>query len=343
MNNNNIKLIDATNVETIEDSIKHSHKQYSIEDCIMVRTTDIFPFDGIVQTPINGNAYEFGKSTFLGDIIVKELNKKYPNHFYDEDEANKYSNELKEYAVIFETLRRTVHFTLNGLVGSTAYGNFDNKPFVIFEPLKYHLNESLKSLRVEDTYFDDDLCLSDESAILISEEIFNQISKDPNYINDLQRFNIYIYNGNQQVAVSKVLNDMGYDSFLISSHGYVNGINDGSAASNMWHFTVDFAKKNNFSLEKHFYSKINLEDALMREEKSKEIDKLHLLYIIDNSTVSPDLGEKIKLLLESNESINDLLELLVEQIGFEQLKKLTKDFNNNYIASLNKAKNSKKY
>lgn len=335
---NNIKYIDTTNTDVIDDIADHYSKQYSIDDCMMVRTTDVFPFDKIVQTPINGNAYGFGHSSFFKEILIQELKKKYPKYFSDDIESKKYSDELNEYNVVFETLRRTVHFTLNGLVGSNAYGNFDDKPFVIFEPLKYHINSSLKSLRVEDVYFDENQLLSDEAAILISDDVFKKISIDDKYIKDLENFNLYVYKGNQQTAVASVLNDMGYDSFLVSSNGYVNGLDDGPA-NNMWNFTVDFAKQNNISLERHFYSKINYEDALLREEKGKEIEKEHLIYILDNSTVLPELRDTIKVLLEEGNVPNNFIGELVGQIGFEQLKKLTKDFNNNYIETLNNGKN----
>lgn len=336
-----IKYIDATNVEIIEDSLDSTNKDYSIEDCVMVRTTDIFPFDGIVQTPINGNAYEFSKSTYFGEIIIDMLKNKYPDHSFNEDVAEKYSKELSEYAVVFETLRRTVHFTINGLVGSTAYGNFDNRPYVILEPLKHHLDTSMKGLRVEDTYFDNDVSLSNESTIVIDEKTFNQISNDPNYMEDLSKFKIYVYKGNQQNAVSLALNDMGYDSFMVSSHGYVNGIEENSPASKMYDFVNDFAQKNNIPQERHFYSKLNYEDALARNEKSEEINKMHLMHVLDNSNVSPELSEQIKLLLEYRQDITSLLEQVIKQIGFEQLKTLTKEFNKNYIETLKEGKNSK--
>jgi len=340
--NDNIKYIDATNTEIIEDSLNSSYKEYTLNDCVLVRTTDIFPFNGVVQSPINGNAYEFGNSMYFHEIIINELKEKYPNHFSDEKESDKYFSDLSQYKVVFETMRRTVHFTINGLVGSTAYGNFDNRPYVILEPLKFHMDESLKGLRVEDSYFEGDFSLSNECAIVIDENTFNKISFNPNYSSELEKFKIYVYKGNQQNAVSLALNDMRYDSFLVSSNGYVNGINDDSAAFKMYKFINAFAQKNNIPQERHFYSQINYEDALVRNEKSETIHTMHLMYILDNSNVPSDLSEKIKMFLEEKIDVSNLLKSLVQYIGFEQLKKLTKEFNDNYIESLNKGKNSKK-
>lgn len=337
-----IKYIDATNTEIIEDSLDSSHKEYSINDCVLVRTTDIFPFDGVVQSPINGKAYEFSNSIYFGEIIISELKKKYPNYFMDEVEEDKYSSELNEYKVVFEIFRRTVHFTINGLVGSTAYGNFDNRPYVILDPLKHHLESSMKGLRVEDTYFEGDLSLSNECAIVIDEDTFNKISNDPNYINELAKFKIYVYKGNQQQAVSLALNDMGYDSFLVSSNGYSNGLDDNSAARNMYNFVDSFAKKHNIPQERHFYSTINYEDALARNERSKEINKMHLMYVLNNSNLPKDVIDTIMYVLEVNGDITHLLEQVIKQIGFEELKRLTKEFNDNYIKTLNQTRSSKK-
>ncbi|MBQ9071809.1 MAG: hypothetical protein IJY25_01450 [Bacilli bacterium] len=337
-----IKFIDTTNMEIDGDSVDYNNKEYTIKDCVLVRTTDIFPTDGIVQTPINGNAYEFGRSSIMGEAISKKVKEKHPNFYMTEEAGEKYSKELDEFNVCFETCRRTIHFVLNGLVGSTAYGNFSGKPFVIIEPLKYHLDQTLKSLRVEDVYFDDDMRLSNACTILIDENYFRENQDNLEFIEQLKKFNVYIYRGNQQAAVSKVLSDLGYDSFLISSNGYSNGLNSGMAASNMWNFINDFAKQNNISLDRHFYSQINYEDAIKRQEKGEEIDKQHLYYILDNSTVSNELREKIKILLQEGYNIEVLIDELIEQIGLEQIKVLTKQFNDIYIRKLNSTKNRSK-
>lgn len=336
-----IKYIDATNTEIIEDSLNSTNKEYSLNDCVIVRTTDVFPFDGIVQSPINGNAYEFGNSNYFGEIVNRMLKDKYPNIFTDENEEKKFFDELNEYKVVFETLRRTSHFTINGLVGTTAYGNFDNNPFVIIDPLKYHLDNSIRGMRVEDTYFEGDLSLSNESAIVIDEGTYNKISKDPKYSNDLAKFKIYVYKGCQQNAVSLALNDMGYDSFMVSSNGYVNGIDGHSRASKMYNFVNEYIKNNNIPNERHFYSQINYEDALARNEKSNQINMMHLMYVLENSNISPEVIDGINYALEVKSDITGILEQVINQISLEKLKTLTKEFNNNYIETLKNNKDSK--
>ena len=334
-----IKFIDTTSMEVSGDSVDYTDKEYGIEDCILVRTTDIFPMDGIVETPINGNAYEFGKSSIIGEAISKKVREKHPNYYMTEEAGEKYSRELAEFDVCFETCRRTIHFAMNGLVGSTAYGNFEGKPFVIFEPLKYHLDPSLKCLRVEDVYFDNDIKLSNECSILLEENYLRENYNNLEFLEQLKNFNVYVYRGNQQAAVSKVLSDLGYDSYLISSNGYSNGLSDGMAASKMWRFVNNFATENNISLDRHFTSQINYEDSIARQEKGKEIDIKHLTYILDNSTVSEELKNKIvPLLYEHPSYLESLMDELVNEIGLDQIKELTSEFNDLYIKELNSTK-----
>lgn len=337
-----IKFIDASNIEIQGDSVERAYKEYGISDCILVRTTDFFPKDHIIQTPANANAYEFAKSSIIGEAISKKLKEKYIN-FNIEEAEQKYSQELDEFKVCFEVCRRTIHFTMNGLVGSTSYGNFDGKKFVIFEPLKYHLDSSLKSLRVEDVYFDDDMKLSNESSILLEENYFKENSNNLDFLEQLKKFKVYVYRGNQQAAVSMVLKDLGYDSFLVSSNGYCNGISDRTAASKLWNFVCDFAIENNISLDKHFYSEINNEDRIRRQEKGEEIDRKHIIYILDNSNVSLDIKNKIiSLLYENPIYLEPLMEELVDEIGLDKIKELTKQFNDIYISSLNSKKTKSK-
>ena len=155
----------------------------------------------------------------------------------------------------------------------------------------------------------------------------------------MENFKVYVYRGNQQAAVSKVLSDLGYDSFLVSSNGYSNGLNDGMAASKMWKFINNFAIENNISLDRHFNSQINYEDCINRQEKGKEIDIKHLTYLLDNSTVSEELKNKIvSLLYEHPSYLEPLMDELVNEIGLEKIKELTSSFNDLYIKELNSSK-----
>ena len=66
----NITYIDESMYDTLTNVSK---EDYTVDDCVIVRTTDIFPKDGMVITPKNGGAYGFGRSVILEEIIRKKI------------------------------------------------------------------------------------------------------------------------------------------------------------------------------------------------------------------------------------------------------------------------------
>lgn len=207
---NNITYLECNSDLCIDDSVLKRNDSYDLDDCVLVRTTDIFPFNGIVETPVHGNAYAFTSSDIIGEAILDVLRKKYSG-----DELLK---ESKKYEVCFEIFRTTIHFCINGLVTSHMYGNFEGRPYAIIEPLKHHImDKSLCSLNACDTYFNDDMVLSDEAVLVITEDKFNEIKNDLLYVDTLSKFKIFVYRGNNQYeAVRNVLEKLGYDYFRIN-------------------------------------------------------------------------------------------------------------------------------
>lgn len=341
----NLKYVDVSGIENYGDSAEYTDKEYTIEDCVLVRTTDIFPSNQVIQTPLNAKACSKGESFYIGDIIHKKLKQKYPKYSIDESECEKFNEELNKYYVCYQSHRSTIHFCINGLVGSHAYGNFENRSFIIIDPLKYHLDNSLKGLRVEDTYFNDDMRLSNECVILIKEEVFKSISNNAQYLNELKNFKVYVFKGDEQIALKEVLKDLGYDSFMVNSHGYSNGLDQSLAAGKMYNYINKFALQNNIGSDRHYYSKIKEEDDNKLFEHTKEVDKKHILYLLDNLNIPTELRENIKQVLEEVNNMNyikfilePMLEKIIDLIGIDTIKKLTEEFNKNFINNLNLSK-----
>lgn len=61
----NIAYIDESMYDTLTNVSKND---YTVDDCVMVRTTDIFPKDRMVITPKNGGAYGFGRSVIFEEF-----------------------------------------------------------------------------------------------------------------------------------------------------------------------------------------------------------------------------------------------------------------------------------
>ena len=173
------------------------------KDLALVRTTTIFPKNGIIETTDKHS-----------DLIVEE---------------SPFAKELKEAGVIdpkkynilkFQN-RRTIHFTLNGLVGSHEYGNFQNRNFIIIEPFDEHVeDDSLMNINEADTYFQDNMVLSKRAAILIPVEKYKALIKDENMLKELNKMDIRLFEGNEEEAVRMCLLDKGYAFGEIHKWGF---------------------------------------------------------------------------------------------------------------------------
>ena len=298
---------------------------YNIEDCVLIRKTGTFPKDGIVETPVHALAYEFGKSSIIGDAIYDKLREKYNNNIED------IARESKKYDVYFETYRRTIHFTINGVVADSMYGQF-SYPYAIIEPLKHHINdESLATLRVEDTYFTDDMKLSDEAIILVPESEVDSLKEKYN----LEGITIRTYKDSLEEAIKETLTEKGYDFFDVNDHGYRKGLDSGTKDSEMYNFIYEYSKAHGIPQQRHFYAEINYEDREKRQEEAEKIDELHLRYILDSGLVNEETIDKINNLFENRmyykQDFEELMSQVVDQVGLDKLAELTDEFNQKMI------------
>ena len=301
---------------------------YTIDDCLLIRTTDIYPQNHIVQTPKHGHAYSFGSSVLFSDLLISRIKSKYPNVMSSQEEKE-FEQVLREYDVFFSIPRSTIHFTINGLVGSHEYGSFDNRPFIIIEPLKNQIdNPSLEGIRTEDTYFSDDLVLSKDAVIMIPKWYYDSI--DSSTIKS--EYNVFVFEGKEIDAISYVLNSLGYNAFIVGKHGYVKSFMDQNDETNMTLFIRNFAHNNNLKQDKHCYSEIYKDDYITRYKANNEEEREYLRYIVDNSILPDDLLKKISYYINNLSDISDItrdscIEQLLDIIELDNLKKLTKEYN----------------
>ena len=351
------------NKEYVGDSVKDKYDEYTLDDCILIRTTDAFPFDRIIETPVHGNAFVHGDSYILGDAIADMIRDKYPDRSINKEAKENFFKELGETKIASKSYRSTIHFTINGLVTSHLYGNFDNRDYTIFEPLKHHIKDSsLLSLDACDTYFNDDMKLSNEAIILIEKKKYEEIKNKEEYSEVLNNMEVYVYTGNIEEAVSIILHDYGYDSFIINNHGYVNGLSDNTGANKMWECLDELRKDYNIEVIPHFDSEFNHEDIKKTSIEGEKSDLENFIYIFDraikdnlldnelvssiNTALELDKDNSISYLKEKNskymhynQDYNEygksyLLKIVptfIEKIGLEKLKQYIKEYNQLYI------------
>ena len=346
--------------EQFDDSIVTKKEEYSLEDIVLVRTTDQFPFKKIVETPNHGRATTKGSSYILGQEIVEAIRRKYKT--VQEKSREAFIEEVHQFDVLAKNPRKTIHFAINGLVGSHELGNFEGRAFVIIEPLKHHIEDkSLLSLGACDTYFDDDMILSEDAVVLIEESIYKKIKDDEKYKPTLESMKkIYVYRGNQKEAVKQVLNELGYDAFIVNSHGYVRGLESESQAGKMWNYLERIRKEKGIKTISHFESSYNEEDHEILEEESLRGDIIYVIFIVEKAFNEKIIDEEFRnkiidaIKKDSELGINyaeeyydysstkrgyllPLIPTLIEKIGLENIKKYTKEYNEMFIEELEKA------
>lgn len=303
---------------------------YDVSDCMLVRTTDVFPKDKIIQTPDHGNAYGFGRSSIFHETLLSMIKSKYPEVMTDEQTAL-FFEELSQYDVFFEVRRSTTHYTINGLVSSHMYGNFEGKPYIILDPLEEHIDDdALIGLRVEDTYFNDDVELSPKSTIMMPVESFKNAINNPDYLETLRNFNVVVFEGDEAKAVDCLLHNLGYNAFLINNHGYVEGYVPGTEENKMLLNISSLAKSKGIPQDRHCYSEVYKKDYVRMATGVEESDKRHFLYVLDHAGIPKHLDEKLRYEIDfySNVALmqNSVTEL-VNMIGLDQLRTITEQYN----------------
>ena len=196
-----LNIYDATTkekremVEIKNDEMAYRRRQQNeaqLSDLVLVRTTNQFPKYGIVET-----TDKYTPPVLEASLFEKEL-----------EEAGLNSEEYKMYSFMS---RRTTHWTLNGLVGSHMYGDFQGRDFIIIEPFEEHIHdEGLLNINEADTWFERDLKLSDRAVILIPAERYQELCKDEAFKKEISKFNIALFKGDENLALKMLLNDKGY-------------------------------------------------------------------------------------------------------------------------------------
>ena len=168
---------------TVEDEIisisdenvdKAIYSDYNGFKELVVHCTDFFPKNGKLLCNYDGNK-----------PIKTEI------------EFNGVSKEIKGISH-----RHTCHFIINNVVISHAYGNWDQKKFVIIEPLEPHKNQFV-SLNNGDAFTYGSLDLQ-KPILLVREDCYNEIPQ-----NEISNFNIIKYKGRYDNCTLNILRILG--------------------------------------------------------------------------------------------------------------------------------------
>ena len=194
-------------------------------------------------------------------------------------------------------------------------------------------------MRVEDTYFNDNMELSDEAKIMISQAYFDANKDNLEFLESLQGLNIIVFSGDETKAVEYVLRLLGYNAFNVNNHGYTNGFYGNNDETRMLFFLRGIAQEKNIPTERHCYSASYLEEKDSMNKCVEKREKEYLRYILDNSLISDELRDRIDYAISDCYYIeylsdNSYIEKLIDIIGLDNLKRLTAEYNNKCVKDM---------
>ena len=174
-----------------------------------LETKDDFPIidENSILTSFNPS---FKDSINLDDLIMVHATSYFPEN-----------GVIKSSRDAIGSKRNTVHTSLNGRVGSHAYGNWDGIPMVILDPLKEHIDQ-VACLYAADTFTYGSMKLSEQATILIDVNMFDEIYQNNKDYIDNNRDKIILFSGDSLKVVKRLLGIMGYVPEDIGMWNWVN-------------------------------------------------------------------------------------------------------------------------
>lgn len=210
---------------------------------------------------------------FEGEISVDDFVMVHATDFFPENHTIKSSNKSKaEYTMVIDEKkydlldpRDTVHFAVNGRVSSHKYGNWDDKKYIIIEPLNKHL-EKIVGFNVEDSWIRTEIPLSNKTILMVEESEYEKLT-------DIQKseYQIVLFKGDSVLCVQKLLIMLGYKPQEITPDGWIN---------------LDNAAKVNSYMKEH-YGTINTFHKLSKDKKIEE------LIVLRDKTISSIRGKNV--------------------------------------------------
>ena len=310
-------FIDATDELTLKKAeqlkqklIEHKkYDDYTAEDIALVRVTDHFPIDGIINSISNVPFVHY-----MNDLSHEALDEILKEEGLSYDERKE---EVNSHTPLSTQYRSSVHFCLNGIVSSHAYGNFDGNPFVIIEPFKHHeSNPNILSVRGEDTYFQDRLTLSQDAIILVDERFKDLVPNNSN-------LNIIFYRGDQSKAVEIALLSMEIIPEVVGKDYIIESDTSEKIRT--------FIRGKKYPCDKHCFSesyKYDDEQNLkLWDIYSKEFYKYLYTRVYGDIT---NYQDEIKYLVDANsfnEEAKAILKNIIRKLGIKEYEKLVDEYN----------------
>lgn len=300
------------------------YSDYTSDNIMLIRTTDIFPSNRMIKTLADSSFITKSGNNFIHLAYYYELDFE--------------TLERLETYILYH--RGTIHFTENGLVLSHLQGNFDNRPYIILEPLNDQLGKAnFRNFAVQDTIIKGNVTLSDNALIIIKSENYETIKR--NYP-EIENFNVILYNGipeeiklkyingnyskvpffdvnDQRAIVQKVLIDLNYTPELVGSHHII----DSPTSEKVRQVNLSLANKYGVLAETTHNHTAEYEEDFKKNILIEEIfDKALLNFILKSHNID------INSIFTNDEITNSTAFILVEMLGLDVIINDIENFNN---------------
>ena len=307
------------------------NKEYTINDFALIRTSNFLPEDHIIK-PICDIPFVTNINNVAHSAIFKILKERDNINVYNENEYEKFKELVNKYSPLSSQYRSTIHFTINGLVTSHGQGYFDDQDFIIIDKLNKHLGiDNIRCIRMEDTFINGNFNISNESIILINKEKYEKL-KQKNYW--LNKYNVVLYEGNEKLAVEKVLLEMGITPEKIEAHSSKYSERTNSYES----YLDDISKKYNIEREPHFYSKEYQEDDEKNILLWQIYDRHFYNLLFEYFNVDGDTSKNMIMYLTSNENRSkqeEVFEKFILNVGIDKYCDFVSKYNKNIVNLIN--------
>lgn len=160
LNDNNIPIVLTEEDKKAIIEIPREYKEKGMESIVLVHKTDYIPHGSKIR------------SNREAKVIAGTIDAKF--------------NDGSDYKIDVPSKRRTVHFSMNGEVGSHSYGNWDNKKYAIIIPFNDIPKENIASANPEDTWTKDSVRLTANTWILCPKGEKKQVQAENPDINIIE-------------------------------------------------------------------------------------------------------------------------------------------------------------
>lgn len=306
----------------LESEKGRENYKYTANDLALVRVTDHLPNNDKYLVPLNKVPFILELAAHPGETAINRilqnelLEKKKKEQMDKDDKVELTMQEYKEISSMSNILplstqyRSTVHFSLNGMVGSHSRGNWesDEQDIIIIEPFSKHENDkNIVNVNGQDTFFKNGIQLSDDGVLLIGEKRADEVL-DLGLDKD---FDIIFYKGDKKTAINMC---------LVCTFGVVPE-NIGSEyilRSSTSDKVKEFINSKEYNQGSHLNSMSYLDDDIFNLKLWALYDNDFLNYLSNELSFSPEFTSKIEFLKsripsEAFESVQPDIPMTLEQ------------------------------